>query len=60
MGALGYLMSGGFLAGYRTYIGAGLTVLSAVAGYAMGETNLVQTIEVVGAGLGLAGLRAAK
>lgn len=60
MGALGYLMTGGFLSGYRTYIGAGLLVASAVAGYATGETNLIQTIEAVSGGLGLAGLRAAK
>lgn len=60
MGALGYIFTGGFASGYRTYIGAGLLVATALAGYATGETNLIQTLEAVAGGLGLAGLRAVK
>lgn len=60
---LTYILSGGFLAGKRTYILGGLLALQAVAGWAVGDLTLVQLIdqlpEILG-GLGLMTLRAAK
>lgn len=60
---MGYLLSGGFAAGYRTYILGAMIALQAVASYAVGDTNLTallgQLPEILG-GLGLMSLRAAK
>jgi hypothetical protein len=55
---LGYILTGGFLAGYRTYLMAGLAVATALVGYADGDTDLVHTITNVVMGLGLGTLRA--
>jgi hypothetical protein len=55
-----YILTGGFLAGYRTYISAALVIASGLAAYAMGDSDLVHTITTVATGLGLGGLRAAK
>lgn len=55
-----WVLTGGFLAGYRTYVSAALVVLSAIAAYVVGDADLAHTIEAVATGLGLAGLRAAK
>jgi hypothetical protein len=52
-------LSGGFAKGYRTYIASGLLVVSALAAYATGDTDLVHTIQAIATGLGLGALRAA-
>lgn len=56
------ILSGGFLAGYRTYIFGGLMVLQAIASFLVGDINLAEFIaelpELLG-GLGLMSLRAA-
>lgn len=58
---MGTILTGGFLAGYRTYILGGLIVVQAVAGWLVGDMTLVQFIaelpEILG-GLGLMALRA--
>ena len=55
------ILSGGFLAGSRTYILGGLLALQAVAMWAVGDQSLTQLIEklpeILG-GLGLMSLRA--
>lgn len=57
------LLTGGFLAGYRTYIFGFLLAFQAVAAWAVGDTSLAQLVdqlpEIFG-GLGLMTLRAAK
>lgn len=60
MGNLSWLLTGGFAAGYRTYIAAGMVVVSALAAYAVGDADLYHTITTVASGLGLGALRAAK
>ena len=45
--------------GYGTYIAAGLTLLHAVSGYALGTIDLNTAIKEVIEGAGLAGLRRA-
>lgn len=57
MGTLGYILTGGFAKGYRTYIMAGVAVVSALAAFATGDANLMSTIEVVATALGLGALR---
>ena len=56
---LKYILTGGFAKGYRTYIAAGVLVVSALASYATGDADLVHTIQSIAAGLGLGSLRAA-
>lgn len=56
---LKYVLSGGFAAGYRTYIMAGVLVVSALASYAVGDVDLMHTVQNVAMGLGLGSLRAA-
>lgn len=61
MKGITYLLTGGFLAGYRTYIvGAGL-IAQAVAQWALGDQTLADVIaklpEILG-GMGLMSLRA--
>jgi len=55
------LLTGGFLAGYRTYIFGFLVAAQAVASWGLGDQTLAQLIEqlpeILG-GLGLASLRA--
>lgn len=57
------ILSGGFLAGYRTYILGGLLALQAVAAWTLGDMSLPQILdklpEILG-GLGLMALRASK
>lgn len=57
-----YLLSGGFLAGYRTYIFGFLMILDAIAKYAVGDLGLMelwaQLPQLAAAG-GLTALRAA-
>jgi hypothetical protein len=55
---LGYVLSGGFLKGYRTYIAAGVIVLSGIASYLIGDTDLATTITTIATGLGFGALRA--
>lgn len=55
------LLTGGFLAGYRTYLLGGLLVLQALINFAVGDIGLTelatQLPEILG-GLGLMALRA--
>lgn len=61
MSIIGYIISGGFLKGYRTYILGFLLAAQAVASWAVGDTSLTALItqlpEIL-LGLGLMGLRA--
>jgi len=59
MDGLSYLLTGGFLKGYRTYLMAALAAASALTAYAVGDANLTQTITAVGTALGMSGLRSA-
>ena len=58
---MGYLISGGFLKGYRTYVIGGLLALTALAQFAVGDIDLQHLLgqlpEVL-TGLGLMALRA--
>lgn len=59
---LPYLLSGGFLAGYRTYIFGFLMVLNVVAQYLVGDIGLMDLtgrLPELLAGAGLMSLRAA-
>ena len=40
-------MKSGFLSGYKTYILAALAVLSALAGYAMGDLSLMDMLQQI-------------
>jgi hypothetical protein len=58
---MGYLLTGGFLAGYRTYILSGLAALTAVAYWSIGEQTTAATLQALWelfASGGLAALRA--
>lgn len=59
MDGLSYLLTGGFLKGYRTYVMMGIAAITAVAGYAVGDMSLTQTITAVSVALGANGLRSA-
>ena len=59
MSNLNYILTGGFLKGYRTYVMAAVVVVSALASYVTGDADLVHTIQTIAAGLGLGALRAA-
>ena len=62
MNVLTSLLTGGFLAGYRTYVLGLLVAAQAVASWALGDQTLSQLLdqlpEILG-GLGLMSLRAA-
>lgn len=61
MNSLTYIITGGFLAGSRTYIIGCLLILQALGAYAMGDLSLADFInklpEILG-GMGLMTLRA--
>ena len=61
--SLGYIFTGGFLAGKRTYIIGIILIIQALGGYVLGDLSLSQLIdklpEILG-GMGLMTLRAAK
>jgi hypothetical protein len=59
MGNIGWILSGGFAKGYRTYVMASVVVITALAAYAVGDAGLIQTIQTVAGGTGLGALRAA-
>jgi hypothetical protein len=59
MSNLSWILTGGFAKGYRTYIMAGVVVLTAIASYAVGDADLVTTISAIATGIGLGTLRAA-
>lgn len=56
---MSWLLTGGFLKGYRTYVAAAVVVVSAVAAYMVGDADLVGTITTIATGVGLGSLRAA-
>ena len=41
------MLSGGFLAGYKTYIVAAMGVLGAVAGYLTGDVGLADAVQLM-------------
>jgi hypothetical protein len=41
------IINGGFLAGKKTYISAGMGIISAIATYLYGELNLVELIQTI-------------
>lgn len=56
MNKLGYLLSGGFLKGYRTYLMGGILIVQAIVAYALGDitlTALYEQLPSLTAGLGL-------
>lgn len=40
-------IKGGFLSGYRTYIMSGIGILSALAAYLVGDTDIFTTLQAV-------------
>jgi hypothetical protein len=58
MGGLVWLLTGGFLKGYRTYVLAGVAIFTALANYSVGDADLTATVTIVSAAL--AALAAAK
>lgn len=61
MNVIAYILSGGFLKGYRTYILGAVLALSAVAKYAVGDASfedLLKELPNILTGLGLMSLRA--
>ena len=59
MGMIGSLLTGGFAAGYRTYIMAGVVVITAVASFSVGDIDLNTLITQIAVGFGMGSLRAA-
>ncbi|MFQ6778259.1 MAG: hypothetical protein ACLRFI_03105 [Alphaproteobacteria bacterium] len=41
------IITGGFLSGHRTYILSGVGIISAIASYAVGDTDLFMTMQAV-------------
>ena len=58
MTGMAWLLTGGFAKGYRTYIMAGIGVLTALAAYATGDADLTHTVNNIAMALGLGTLRA--
>ena len=58
MGMLGSILTGGFAKGYRTYIMAGVIVITAVASFSVGDITLNDLVTQIAVGLGMGGLRA--
>lgn len=40
------IIKGGFLAGKKTYVAGGLSILGALAAYLTGEANLIEAMQV--------------
>jgi hypothetical protein len=58
---IGYLLTGGLLAGYRTYVLSGLAAITAVAYWSIGDQSTSATLQALWelfASGGLAALRA--
>lgn len=53
------ILSGGFLKGYRTYVLIGVAAVAAIANYAVGDADLVTTINAIAVALGIGTTRAA-
>jgi hypothetical protein len=60
MNTLGYLISGGFAKGYRTYILAGVGLITVGAQFAVGDLSLTEALQQGALALGLGTLRAAQ
>lgn len=60
MNWIGYLITGGFAKGYRTYILAAVAVAGVIGEYAVGDIGLTQAISQGATALGLGTLRAAR
>ena len=56
---LTWILTGGFVKGYRTYILTGVAVVGAFASYSVGDTDLIQTLTAIATALGVSTLRAA-
>lgn len=57
---LTYILTGGFLAGYRTYLLTALAVATVAVEYATGQMGLADAITAAALALGLSTVRAAK
>lgn len=57
---IAYILTGGFLAGYRTYLLTALAVATIGVNYATGEIGLSDFITQASIALGLSTVRAAK
>jgi hypothetical protein len=54
-----YIITGGFLKGYRTYVLAGAAAIGVVAQYLVGDVSLTEAVSGLAMALGLGTLRAA-
>lgn len=59
MNAIGYILTGGFAKGYRTYILTGVAIVTVAAQFAVGDINLTDAIQAAALALGLGTVRAA-
>lgn len=56
---MSYILTGGWLKGYRTYVLAAIAALGVVAQYLVGDVTLTETISGLATALGIGTLRAA-
>lgn len=59
MSTITYILTGGFAKGYRTYILAGVAVITVAAQFSVGDLSLTEAIQQGAIALGLSTLRAA-
>ena len=55
---IGYILTGGFAKGYRTYIMMGMAVIGLLVQYSVGDADLITTLTGVAGALGVSALRA--
>lgn len=48
-----YILTGGWLKGYRTYVLGGVALVAAIANYVVGDGDLVTTINAIALAFGL-------
>jgi hypothetical protein len=58
MNNFGWVLTGGFAKGYRTYILIAVAIGSAIASYSVGDIDLLKLIESMALALGVGTLRA--
>ena len=54
-----WLLTGGFLKGYRTYVFSAVGVIGALAQYSIGDANLTETVQAVTLAMSVGTARAA-
>ena len=59
MDSMTYILSGGFLRGYRTYVLSAGGVIAALISYSVGDVDLVETVKAVTLALSAASIRSA-